>query len=35
MMPGIIEAAKVYATEGEIMRQLRAVFGEYEQNIVY
>lgn len=35
MMPSIIDAVKVYATEGEIIRELKKVLGEYDQNIVY
>jgi methylmalonyl-CoA mutase N-terminal domain/subunit len=33
-MPAIIEAVKVYATEGEICGVLREEFGEYQENIV-
>jgi methylmalonyl-CoA mutase N-terminal domain/subunit len=35
MMPSIIDAVKVYATEGEIIRELKKVLGEYDQNIVF
>ncbi|MBN1224422.1 MAG: methylmalonyl-CoA mutase [Candidatus Aminicenantes bacterium] len=35
MMPAIIEAVKSYATEGEIIRELKKCFGEYDQNIVF
>jgi len=34
LMPPIIEAVKVYATEGEICGVLREEFGEYRENIV-
>jgi methylmalonyl-CoA mutase N-terminal domain/subunit len=34
LMPPIIEAVKVYATEGEICGVLREEFGEYKENIV-
>jgi methylmalonyl-CoA mutase N-terminal domain/subunit len=34
LMPAIIEAVKVYATEGEICGVLREEFGEYQENIV-
>ncbi len=29
LMPFILDAARVYATEGEICGELRKVFGEY------
>jgi len=35
MMPSIIDAVKVYATEGEIVRELKKCLGEYVQNIVF
>lgn len=35
MMPSIIDAVKVYATEGEIIRELKRCLGEYDQNIVF
>jgi methylmalonyl-CoA mutase N-terminal domain/subunit len=35
MMPSIVEAVKVYATEGEIIGELKKSFGEYDQNIVF
>jgi len=34
LMPLIIDAVRVYATEGEICGVLRGVFGEYTENIV-
>jgi len=34
LMPAIIDAVKVYATEGEICGVLREEFGEYRENIV-
>ncbi len=34
MMPKIIDAVRVYATEGEICGVLREVFGEYKENVV-
>ena len=33
-MPHIINAVRVYATEGEICNVLREVFTEYTENIV-
>jgi len=35
MMPSIIEAVKAYATEGEIIQELKKCMGEYDQNIVF
>jgi methylmalonyl-CoA mutase N-terminal domain/subunit len=35
MMPSIIDAVKAYATEGEIIGELKKVLGEYDQNIVF
>ena len=35
IMPSIIEAVKVCATEGEIVGEIKKCFGEYKQNIVY
>ncbi|MDD2517469.1 MAG: methylmalonyl-CoA mutase family protein, partial [Synergistales bacterium] len=34
LMPAMIDAVKVYATEGEICGVLREEFGEYRENIV-
>ena len=34
LMPAIIDAVRVYATEGEICGVLREEFGEYRENIV-
>ena len=34
LMPLIIDAVRVYATEGEICGVLREEFGEYRENIV-
>jgi len=34
LMPKIIDAVRVYATEGEICGVLREVFGEYKENVV-
>jgi methylmalonyl-CoA mutase N-terminal domain/subunit len=34
LMPSIIDAVRVYATEGEICGVLREEFGEYRENIV-
>ncbi len=34
LMPLIIDAVRVYATEGEICGVLRGIFGEYTENIV-
>jgi methylmalonyl-CoA mutase N-terminal domain/subunit len=33
-MPRILDAVRVYATEGEICGVLREVFGEYKENVV-
>ena len=35
LLPPIIEAAKVYATIGEICDVLRGVFGEYETSVIF
>lgn len=34
LMPKIIDAVRVYATEGEICGVLREVYGEYKENVV-
>lgn len=34
LMPAILDAVRVYATEGEICNVLRSVFGEYKENVV-
>lgn len=34
LMPAILDAVRVYATEGEICNVLRGVFGEYKENVV-
>ncbi|MDR3331948.1 MAG: methylmalonyl-CoA mutase family protein [Synergistaceae bacterium] len=34
LMPKILDAVRVYATEGEICGVLREVFGEYKENVV-
>ncbi len=34
LMPAILDAVRVYATEGEICNVLRNVFGEYKENVV-
>ena len=33
-MPTIIDAVKAYATEGEIVRALEAVFGTYTEDAI-
>ncbi|MEA2683794.1 MAG: methylmalonyl-CoA mutase, N-terminal domain [Chloroflexota bacterium] len=35
LIPTILEAVKVYATEGEIVDTLRQVFGEYRENAIF
>ncbi|MDQ6746800.1 MAG: methylmalonyl-CoA mutase family protein, partial [Candidatus Dormibacteraeota bacterium] len=35
MIPAILEAVKVYATEGEIVETLRGVFGEYREQALF
>jgi methylmalonyl-CoA mutase N-terminal domain/subunit len=34
LMPYILDAVRNYATEGEICKELRDVFGEYKENVV-
>lgn len=34
LMPFILDAVRNYATEGEICKELRDVFGEYKENVV-
>ena len=33
-MPFIIDAAKAYASVGEICNTLRAIYGEYKESVV-
>jgi methylmalonyl-CoA mutase N-terminal domain/subunit len=35
LMPYILDAARVYATEGEIVQVLRDVFGEYKEKPIF
>ncbi len=35
MMPSILDAVRVYATEGEIVRTMRTVFGSYREAAVF
>jgi methylmalonyl-CoA mutase N-terminal domain/subunit len=35
LMPGLLEAARAHATEGEIVRSLQAVFGTYTETPVF
>jgi len=34
-MPALLEAARAYATMGEMMGVLRKVFGEYTETAIY
>jgi methylmalonyl-CoA mutase N-terminal domain/subunit len=35
LMPGLLEAARVHATEGEIIEALQEVFGSYTETPVF